>query len=87
MGGKKFQRQFPLRFEYQGCKRFFVADFYCHEARLVIEVDGPVHERQCDYDEMRTAVLQTIGIHVVRITNEEINNNLESVLKKISNYL
>jgi len=63
MGGKKFQRQFPLRFEYHGCQRFFVADFYCHDTRLMIEVDGPVHERQRDYDEMRTALLQTFGIH------------------------
>jgi very-short-patch-repair endonuclease len=45
LDGKKFVRQFPIIFEYQGRKRFFVADFYCHEAKLIIELDGKIQEK------------------------------------------
>jgi very-short-patch-repair endonuclease len=38
--GKKFIRQFAIPFEYDGLKRFFIADFYCSESRLVVELDG-----------------------------------------------
>ena len=43
--GKKFQRQFPIRFEIDGKQRFFITDFCCFENKLVVELDGQIHER------------------------------------------
>ena len=57
INGKKFLRQFPIKFEIFGQKRFFIADFYCFECKLVVELDGKIHERQKDYDEMRTQLI------------------------------
>jgi very-short-patch-repair endonuclease len=74
LDGIKFVRQFPIIFEYQGRKRFFVADFYCHEAKLVIELDGEIHEKQVAYDENRTFVINQLGIKVLRIKNEELKD-------------
>jgi len=75
--GVKFKRQHPLE--------YYVADFYCHEAHLVIEVDGPYHDRpeQTGHDENRTAELDRFDIRVIRVTNDEIRHHLGSVLQKI----
>jgi very-short-patch-repair endonuclease len=81
--GKKFLRQHPLLFEYMGRRTFFIADFYCHERRLVIEVDGKNHDYQKDYDELRTQVIDSLGISVVRVRNEDIENNIDQVLKRM----
>ena len=80
-------RQFPLTFEIDGFPRFFVADFYCHEFRLVIEIDGKIHERQKDYDEVRTYIINCLGYKVIRFKNEEVQNNLDSVLVNIEKFL
>jgi very-short-patch-repair endonuclease len=81
--GKKFLRQHPLLFEYMGRRAFFIADFYCHERRLVIEVDGKKHDYQRDYDELRTQVIDSLGIAVVRVKNEDIESNIDKVLERI----
>jgi very-short-patch-repair endonuclease len=77
MLGLKFRRQHPLH--------WYVADFYCHEKRLVIEIDGGVHNRKeiKEHDLNRTAELERLGIRVIRFTNEEILSSKEMVLKKI----
>lgn len=72
INGKKFLRQHPIMFTYYGKKRFFVADFYCAKLKLVLEIDGKIHERQKDYDEMRTFIINQLGIKVVRVTNEAV---------------
>ena len=61
LGGLKFRRQHPV----DG----FVVDFYCAERRLIVEVDGSVHDRQRAADEERQAVLDASGYRVVRLTN------------------
>jgi very-short-patch-repair endonuclease len=73
----KFRRQHPVK-----C---FVADFYCHEVNLIIEVDGGIHNQkdQALYDESRTHELESLGLRVLRFTNDEILNNLTSVLSQI----
>ena len=60
-------------------------DFYCQKFKLIIEVDGGIHnsEIQSEHDENRTFELEDFGIQVIRFSNEEILNNLESVLQKI----
>ncbi len=80
--GKKFLRQHPLFCEYEGKPMFFVADFYCHEHRLVLEADGKSHEYQKEYDELRTFLINTKRIQVVRFKNEEIEHRLSDVLEE-----
>ncbi len=79
----KFNRQFPIYFEYEGRRRFFIADFYCHEKKLIIEIDGGIHETQKDYDELRTAIINDLGIKVVRFDNEKVLNNLRVVIEEL----
>ncbi|OGC04868.1 hypothetical protein A2276_02770 [candidate division WOR-1 bacterium RIFOXYA12_FULL_43_27] len=85
--GKKFFRQFPVIYKWNNKKRFFITDFYCSEAQLVIEVDGGIHEKQQDYDEAREYVLKSLGFTIIRFKNKEITTNLKKVLTKISSYL
>ena len=75
--GLKFRRQHPLK--------DYIADFYCHELKLVIEVDGGIHNQNeiINNDNARTAVLNELGINVIRFTNAEVLNNLPEVLKQI----
>ena len=79
--GYKFRRQHPVD--------IFIADFYCHEKKLVIEVDGGIHQTdyQKDYDTARTNELIRYGIKVLRFKNEEIINFLESVIIDINKEL
>ena len=56
LANRKFLRQHPIEFEWNGQKRFFIADFFCHEAMLVIELDGKIHDLQKDRDAMREYV-------------------------------
>ncbi len=76
-GGLKFRRQQPM----EG----FILDFYCHEARLGVEVDGPDHDKteQKKYDELRTLYLNEFGIEIIRFSNEEVIKSMKSVLGKI----
>ncbi len=61
----------------------FIADFYCHAARLVVEVDGSVHRQQAERDAGRDAVLAAHGLRVMRVSNEEVQSNLAGVLARI----
>lgn len=61
----------------------FIADFYCHAAALVIEVDGPIHENQQEYDQTRAEAINTYNIAIIRFKNEEIFTHLSKVLAEI----
>ena len=67
----------------------YIADFYCHEASLVIECDGLVHERneQWHRDQSRDAYMISSGLRVLRFTNEQILDESEEVIKETSKYL
>ena len=73
----KFRRQHPV---YN-----FIVDFYSHEYKLVIEVDGDIHndEIASQYDLGRTEVLNNFGLKVIRFTNNQILYSLDSVIEKI----
>src|ERR1043165_5806560 len=75
----KFRRQHPLN--------FFIADFYCHKLKLVIEVDGDIHDAadQKQYDSSRTEELNDFGIKVIRFTNDQLLNQADDVLTSIRN--
>jgi very-short-patch-repair endonuclease len=61
----------------------FIVDFYCPSRRLVVEVDGGIHQQQQDYDAARTEHLQEYGYTIIRFSNEAVESNLEAVLTTI----
>ena len=61
----------------------FIVDFYCHQADLVIEVDGPIHRGQVEADRVRENVLKAKGLHVIRFKNEEVDSDLDGVCRRI----
>ena len=67
----------------------YIADFYCHDARLVIECDGSIHSyrEQWHHDQARDAFMISNGLKVLRFTNEQILCDIESVLRTISEHL
>jgi len=75
--GVKFRRQHPLY--------TYIADFYCHKLKLVIELDGEYHntEEQISLDDARTKDIEHFGISVIRFTNKDIINDIDSVIEKI----
>ena len=78
--GLKFRRQHPVG--------PFVVDFYCHELKLVVEIDGDVHELENvkEYDQQREAYITELGLRVLRFKNEDVFKNahlIEEVFKGI----
>ncbi len=74
-----------LRFKAQHPISRFIADFYCHSVKLVIEIDGGVHQNEeiSERDMNRTCELNKLGLKVIRFTNEEVLNDIERVIEKI----
>jgi len=85
--GLKFYRQYPLFFDYLGKETFFIADFFCHERKLVVEIDGKIHDYRKDHDQLRTFIINMMGIEVMRFRNEEIENDLNGVLTRLTTFL
>jgi len=85
--GYRFVRQKPLIYkEDNRQKYFFIADFYCAEKKLVVELDGKIHEYQTYYDNQRDLVLNKLGLMTLRIRNEELSD-MKKVKRKILKYL
>ncbi len=78
IAGLKFRRQHPID--------KFIVDFYSHEINLAVELDGNVHDQaeQRDLDKGRTETLKEFGINLIRFNNEEVLNNIETVINKLS---
>jgi len=78
---------FKVRFRRQHPVDIFVLDFYCHEIKLAIEVDGRIHLKReiQEYDEGRSHDIEKFGIKMLRFTNEQILNNLNEVQTTILN--
>jgi very-short-patch-repair endonuclease len=86
--GFKFLRQHPVSiFSIAGKNLYYIPDFYCHAAKLVIEADGPIHLLKRDYDKNRDVVLSQLGLTTIRFTNEQVLNNIDAVLNKIEQHL
>ena len=79
--GYDFHRQKPLL--------NFIADFFCHELKLVIELDGYTHqfEEVIAKDEMKQSELEEIGLTVLRFTDEEVMKDINNVLRTIEIYI
>ncbi|MGM9626376.1 MAG: endonuclease domain-containing protein [Eubacteriales bacterium] len=80
-----FLRQYPVRFQRQKSIDHFIADFYCHQAKLIIEIDGSQHflEQNKKYDEFRTEILTSYHLTVIRFTNVQIDQNFNGVCQYI----
>lgn len=73
--GLRFRRQHPIE--------FYIADFYCHKARLVVELDGEVHKQQSEYDDGRSAEIEKYRIQVIRFDNNQVEEDLEKVFRGV----
>ena len=83
MYGFKFLRQQPVFYGSTLNQRlFFVPDFYCAEKKLIIELDGKIHDFQKEYDKNRDSILNELGLKVIRFKNEELKD-MSTVLNKI----
>ena len=72
-----------LHFRRQQIIEGFIADFYCHAAALVVEVDGDIHGEQHEYDAERANVFATRGIRVLRFSNDAVLQAMPRVLAHI----
>ena len=81
VGGFRFRRQFAIE--------RFIVDFYCFEARLVLEIDGAIHDEpgHAEYDNQRQQYLEALGMRVLRFTNAQVTNDAEAVVEFIRDWL
>jgi cyclase len=79
--GFRFKRQHPIK--------YFIADFYCHSKKLIIEVDGGYHRvpEQYEYDRNRDYELDELGLKILHFTNEQVLFDIENTLKTIDDEL
>ena len=79
--GVRFKRQHPIW--------LYIADFYCHELKLVIEVDGSIHnvKEVMEHDQLREEDITSFGIKVIRFRNKEIRTQIENVIERIKNVI
>ena len=80
-----FLCSYPVQFQRQKTIDHFIADFYCHAAKLIIELDGSQHyeEQGIERDKGRTAILEQYGLNVIRFSNLEIKQNFQDVCTAI----
>jgi very-short-patch-repair endonuclease len=76
IGGMKFRRQRPIG--------PYVADFYCHSARLVVEVDGMSHDNKEPQDAAKTKHIESQGLRILRVTNDDVMHDLDAVTREIA---
>ena len=81
LNGKKFRRQHAFT--------NYILDFYCHECKLAVELDGTPHQEKenKEYDAARTRLLEEYGITVLRFWNNEVMNDDKKVIEKIASFL
>ena len=75
----RFRRQHPIN--------VYIADFYCHKAKLAIELDGKIHLKSKENDKERTKIIEDFGIKVIRFTNEDVKMNIKNVVSEIEEIL
>ena len=79
--------KYPVRFQRQKAIGEFIADFYCHRAKLVIEIDGAQHytESGAQQDTFRTERLEKLNLRVIRFTNHQVDTDFRGVCEYIDN--
>ena len=83
----QFLRRYPIQFRRQYIIGNYIADFYCHRAKLVVELDGSQHYEQEEMakDAERTRYLESLGLTVLRFTNLDVQQRFTGVCEKIDN--
>ena len=81
----QFLKRYPLQFRRQYVIGNYIVDFYCAEAKLIVEIDGPQHyeDKGMEYDTERTTYLEQYDVRVLRIPNNEVNQNFSGVCEYI----
>jgi very-short-patch-repair endonuclease len=81
----KNRKEFKLKFRRQHPFDIFILDFYCHEIKLAIEVDGEIHLNKeiLEHDDGREYEIEKFGINILRLTNKEVFEEIESVKNRI----
>jgi very-short-patch-repair endonuclease len=84
-----FLSKYPIRFQRQKVIDNYIVDFYCHQAKLVVELDGSQHfsPEAVTYDDTRTKALENRGLCVIRFTNNDIHHHFEGVCQQIDRYI
>ena len=84
-----FLKPYPVRFNRQKVLGKYIADFYCHKAKLIIELDGSQHfeEKGLAYDAERTEYLKQYDLTVIRVANNMVNQRFSEVCEYIDNYV
>ena len=85
----EFLRTYPVKFQRQKPIRNYIVDFYCFKAKLVIELDGSQHYNKTDIakDKIRTEKLEEFDLTVIRIPNNEIDENFYGVCEYIDSFV
>ena len=74
------QNKLGIRFIRQKPIGNYIADFYCREKKLVIEIDGSSHDNKYEYDKARDEYMESLGIKVIRISDNDVRKDMENVL-------
>ena len=77
--GAKFRRQYTVD--------RFIVDFFCPKTKLIIEVDGPIHDYTQEEDALRQEFLEAQGLKVIRFTNDVVMKEMQTVLAAIADLL
>ena len=81
--GFKFRRQHPLSCSCNGESHFFISDFACLEKKIIIEIDGKVHNNQQERDTVREFIINELNFKVIRFTNDTVFQNMKYVIETI----
>lgn len=83
------RKSFGIKFKRQHSIGGYILDFYCPQKKLIIELDGEIHNTReaKEYDEVRDKYFRELDYKILRFKNAEVENNFEMVLEKIINYL
>jgi very-short-patch-repair endonuclease len=79
-------RLLGMHFRRQHVVHGFIVDFYCHEARLVIEVDGAIHHSTQNRDIEREKIIESLEMKIIRFSNEQVDQNIEGVISEIEKW-
>ncbi len=86
--GLKFNRQFLIEYkQIMNNRLYYIADFHNFEYKIIIEIDGPIHQLQQEFDQKRQADIEALGYKVIRFTNEEVLCNWENVEKRLLEFI
>ena len=80
-----FLKTYPIRFRRQYIIGSYIVDFYCHAAKLAVELDGSQHfiPQNTHYDQIRTAYLESLGVFVLRLSNLDVTRRFQNVCEEI----